>query len=101
MRGGIREFVSFINENKTPVHDQVVYMAGGEGRRHGRGGASVHRRLQRDHRLLRQQHPYPPEGGMHEEGFKRAITTVLNSYGRKMKLLKEDERCPATTAGRV
>jgi DNA gyrase subunit B len=35
---------------------------------------------------------HTPEGGMHEEGFKRALTTVLNAYGRKIKLLKDDEK---------
>ena len=35
---------------------------------------------------------HTPEGGMHEEGFKRALTNALNAYGRKMKILKEDEK---------
>ena len=35
---------------------------------------------------------HTPEGGMHEEGFKRALTSVLNAYGRKIKLLKDDEK---------
>lgn len=35
---------------------------------------------------------HTPEGGMHEEGFKRALTTVLNSYGKKIKMLKDDEK---------
>ena len=35
---------------------------------------------------------HTPEGGMHEEGFKRALTNVLNAYGRKIKLLKDDEK---------
>ena len=38
---------------------------------------------------------------MHEEGFKRALTTVLNSYGKKIKMLKDDEMSPARTAGRA
>ena len=35
---------------------------------------------------------HTPEGGMHEEGFKRALTTVLNNYGKKMKILKDEEK---------
>ena len=35
---------------------------------------------------------HTPEGGMHEEGFKRALTTVLNNYGKKMKLLKDEDK---------
>ncbi len=89
--GGIREFVSFINENKTPVHDQVVYMAG------EKDDAMAEVALQYTDGYSEiivsfANNIHTPEGGMHEEGFKRAITTVLNSYGRKMKLLKEDEK---------
>ena len=89
--GGIREFVSFINENKTPVHDQVVYMAG------EKDDAMAEVALQytdgyNEIIVSFANNIHTPEGGMHEEGFKRAITTVLNSYGRKMKLLKEDEK---------
>ena len=35
---------------------------------------------------------HTPEGGMHEEGFRRALTNALNAYGRKMKILKDDEK---------
>ena len=35
---------------------------------------------------------HTPEGGMHEEGFKRALTTVLNAYGKKINLLKNDDK---------
>ena len=89
--GGIREFVTFINENKTPVHDQVVYMAG------EKDDAMAEIALQytdgyNEIIVSFANNIHTPEGGMHEEGFKRAITTVLNSYGRRMKLLKEDEK---------
>jgi DNA gyrase subunit B len=89
--GGIREFVSFINENKTPVHDEVVYMAG------EKDDAMAEVALQYTDGYSEiivsfANNIHTPEGGMHEEGFKRAITTVLNSYGKKMKLLKEDEK---------
>ena len=89
--GGIREFVSFINENKTPVHDQVVYMAG------GKDDAMAEVALQytdgyNEIIVSFANNIHTPEGGMHEEGFKRAITNVLNSYGHKTKLLKDDEK---------
>ena len=35
---------------------------------------------------------HTPEGGMHEDGFKRALTNVLNAYGKKMKILKDDDK---------
>ena len=89
--GGIREFVSFINENKTPVHDQVIYMAG------EKDDAMAEVALQytdgyNEIIVSFANNIHTPEGGMHEEGFKRAITNVLNSYGHKTKLLKDDEK---------
>ena len=89
--GGIREFVTFINENKTPVHDQVVYMAG------EKDDAMAEVALQytdgyNEIIVSFANNIHTPEGGMHEEGFKRAITNVLNNYGHKVKLLKEDEK---------
>ena len=39
--GGIREFVTWINRHKTPLHQDVIYMAGTEGRRHGGGRHAV------------------------------------------------------------
>ena len=89
--GGIREFVTFINENKTPVHDQVVYMAG------EKDDAMAEVALQytdgyNEIIVSFANNIHTPEGGMHEEGFKRAITNVLNNYGHKTKLLKEDEK---------
>ena len=87
--GGIREFVTFINENKTPVHEQVVYMAG------EKADAMAEIALQYTDGYSEiivsfANNIHTPEGGMHEEGFKRAITTVLNNYGKKMKILKDD-----------
>ena len=44
---------------------------------------------------------HTPEGGMHEEGFKRALTTVLNNYGKKKAFSRTRTKYPATTAGRA
>ena len=89
--GGIREFVSFINENKTPVHNEVIYMAG------EKDDAMAEVALQYTDGYSEiivsfANNIHTPEGGMHEEGFKRAITNVLNAYGKKAKLLKDDEK---------
>jgi DNA gyrase subunit B len=89
--GGIREFVSFINENKTPAHDEVIYMAG------EKDDAMAEVALQYTDGYSEiivsfANNIHTPEGGMHEEGFKRAITSVLNNYGKKAKLLKDDEK---------
>ncbi len=89
--GGIREYVSFINTNKTPLHDAVIYMAG------AREDSMAEIAMQyndgyQENMVSFANNVRTPEGGMHEEGFKRALTTVLNSYGRRMKLLKDDEK---------
>ena len=89
--GGIREFVAWLNKSKDALHDQVIYMAG-----------------QKDDSMAEIAFQYndsyndtiysfannvrTPEGGMHEEGFKRALTATLNAYGRKIKMLKDDEK---------
>ncbi len=89
--GGIREFVAFINRNKTPIHDGVIYMAG------SREDAMAEVSLQYNDGYSEvmvsfANNVHTPEGGMHEEGFKRALTNALNAYGRKIKLLKDDEK---------
>ena len=89
--GGIREFVTYINRNKTPIHDGVIYMAG------SKEDAMAEVSLQYNDSYSEiivsfANNVHTPEGGMHEEGFKRALTNALNAYGRRMKILKDDEK---------
>ena len=89
--GGIREFVSFINRNKEPLHEQVIYMSG------AREDSMAEVAMQyndgyNEIMVSFANNVHTPEGGMHEEGFRRALTTALNTYGRKIKLLKDDEK---------
>ena len=89
--GGIREFVSFINKNKTPIHDGVIYMSG------MKDDSIAEIALQytdtyNEILVSFANNVHTPEGGMHETGFKQALTNVLNAYGRKMKLLKDEEK---------
>ncbi|MGI5962323.1 MAG: DNA topoisomerase (ATP-hydrolyzing) subunit B [Lawsonibacter sp.] len=89
--GGIREFVSFINRNKDPLHNQVIYMSGAK----EDSMAEVAMQYNDGYNEIMvsfANNVHTPEGGMHEEGFKRALTNVLNAYGRKIKLLKDDEK---------
>ena len=89
--GGIREFVSFINRSKDPIHPDVIYMSGQK----EDSMAEVAFQYNDGYNetiVSFANNVHTPEGGMHEEGFKRALTTVLNAYGRKMKLLKDDEK---------
>jgi len=89
--GGIREFVTWLNRNKDALHGDVIYMAGQK----DDGIAEV--ALQYNDSYNETIYSFAnnvrtTEGGMHEEGFRRALTTVLNNYGRKIKMLKDDEK---------
>ncbi len=89
--GGIREFVTFINANKTPVHDKVIYMAG------SRDDSVCEIAIQYNDSFSTNlvsfaNNIHTPEGGMHETGFKMALTRVLNNYGIKNNILKNDDK---------
>ena len=89
--GGIREFVQFINRNKTPIHEDVIYMSG------EKNGSTAEVAMQyndgyNDIIVSFANNIHTPEGGMHEEGFRRALTTAVNAYGKKAGLLKGDEK---------
>ena len=89
--GGIREFVTFLNTNKTPVHEDVIYMSG------KKDDAMAEIAMQytdtyNEVIVSFANNVHTPEGGMHEDGFKRALTAALNKYGKKMNILKGDEK---------
>ena len=89
--GGIREFVTFINRNKTPIHDGVIYMSG------AREDSMAEIAMQyndgyQEVMVSFANNVHTPEGGMHEEGFRRALTNTLNAYGRKIGVLKNDDK---------
>lgn len=88
--GGIREFVRYINRNKNALHEEVIYMSG------VREDSECEVALQYNdgyNEILVSfaNNIHTPEGGMHETGFKAALTRVLNAYGRKTNILKEGE----------
>ena len=89
--GGIREFVSFINQNKTPLHNEVIYMKG------ERSDSEAEIALQYNDSYNEiivsfANNIHTPEGGMHETGFRTALTRVLNAYGTKAGILKNDDK---------
>ncbi len=89
--GGIREFVTWLNRAKTPIHDSVVYMSGS--REDSMAEVAFQYNDGYNESIISfANNVHTPEGGMHEEGFKRALTTVLNNYGKKMKILKDEEK---------
>ena len=89
--GGIREYVSFINQNKTPVHKDIIYMAGSKEDSMAEIAMQYNDSYQ-ENMVSFANNVRTNEGGMHEEGFRRALTTVLNAYGKEKKLLKDDEK---------
>ena len=90
--GGIREFVTFINQNKTPLHEKVIYMAGSKDDSMAEIAMQYCEDSYNEIIVSFANNVHTPEGGMHEEGLKRALTNVLNAYGKKAKLLKDDDK---------
>ncbi len=89
--GGIREFVSFINRNKTPIHEDVIYMSGSKEDSMAEI-AMQYTDTYNEIIVSFANNVHTPEGGMHEEGFKRALTAAVNNYGKKMNFLKGDDK---------
>ena len=88
--GGIKEFVTWLNRSKTPIHPGVIYMAGQKGDSMAEL-AFQYNDSYSETILSFANNVHTPEGGMHETGFKQALTTTLNAYGKKMNLLKDGD----------
>ena len=89
--GGIREFATWTNRHKTVIHQDVIYMEG------VKGDASAEIAIQYNDGYNESLQSFAndvrtPEGGMHETGFKTALTRVLNSYGVKNGIIKGDDK---------
>ena len=89
--GGIKEFVSFLNRNKAPIHEDVIYMSG------KKGDAMAELAFQYSDTYTEvivsfANNVHTPEGGMHEDGFKLALTRALNKYGKEKGILKGDDK---------
>ncbi len=89
--GGIREFAVWSNRNKTAIHDDVIYMSG------SKDDASAEIAVQYNDGYSETMLSFAndvrtPEGGMHEVGFKTALTRVLNAYGTKNGIIKGEDK---------
>ena len=89
--GGIREFATWTNRHKTVIHQDVIYMEG------MKGDASAEIAIQYNDGYNESIQSFAndvrtPEGGMHETGFKTALTRVLNAYGAKNGIIKGDDK---------
>ncbi len=88
--GGIREFVAYLNNSKTPLYNQIIYCEGEQ------NGVLVEVAIQHNDSFQENAYGFvnnilTPEGGTHIMGFRNALTKTLNDYGRKNKLLKDNE----------
>ena len=90
--GGIREFVTFINRNKTPLHEGVIYMSGSRDDSMAEIAMQYCEDSYNEVIVSFANNVHTPEGGMHEEGLKRALTNVLNAYGKKAGIFKGEEK---------
>ena len=88
--GGISEYVKFINQNKTPIHDDIIHLEGQD------SGVFFEVALQYNDGYSDNIYSFvnninTHDGGTHEEGVRRALTRVINNYARKANLLKDKD----------
>jgi DNA gyrase subunit B len=88
--GGISEYVTMLNKDKTLIHEKPIYLEGKE------DNISVEIALQYNDGYIANTYSFVNnintyEGGTHDEGVKRALTRVINSYARKNKFLKDND----------
>ncbi len=88
--GGIKEYVEYLNKNKDPLYEQIIYCEGEKG--------DIHVEVALQHTNSFQEGMYSfvnnittPEGGTHLSGFKSALTKTLNDYAKANRLLKDNE----------
>ncbi len=88
--GGISEYVKFINQGKTPIHEDIIHLEGME--------ENVFFEVALQYNTGYNDNIYSfvnnintHDGGTHEEGVKRALTRVINNYARKNNILKEKD----------
>ena len=89
--GGISSFVEHLNRNKTPLHEEVIFISG------RKDDAIAEIALQYNDGYNENITSFAnnintTEGGMHETGFKTALTKVINDYARKFKIMKDDDK---------
>ena len=89
-KGGIKEFVQYLNRSKTPLYEQIIYCEG------TKDNVEVEVAMQHNDSYTDNTYGFvnnitTPEGGTHVVGFRNAITKTFNDYARKNKLLKDSE----------
>ncbi|MGH3277431.1 MAG: DNA topoisomerase subunit B [Streptosporangiaceae bacterium] len=88
--GGIADFVRYLNASKDPVHESVIDF-GEEGE-----GIAAEVAMQWTGAFSESVHTFAntintAEGGTHEEGFRSALTTIVNRWAREQKLIRDKD----------
>ena len=88
--GGISEYVKFLNKNKTPIQNDIIHLEGED------EGVFFEVAMQYNTGYTSNIYSFvnninTHDGGTHEEGVRRALTRVLNSYARKTGMLKDKD----------
>ena len=88
--GGLKEYVVFLNQNRTAIHQNVVYVEGEAGGIEVEVAAQYNDSYQQSiYSFCNNIHTH--EGGTHEEGFRMSLTRVINNYARNNKFLKDND----------
>ena len=88
--GGIKEYVAYINKNKTPIHEEIIYVEDMQQEITIEVGMQYNDGYQSNiYSFCNNINTH--EGGTHEEGFRLALTRVINNYAKSKGLLKKDE----------
>ena len=90
--GGITEFIKYLNRNKTPLHEEVIYLAGERNDSTAEVALQYCGDMYNEMLLSFANNINTQDGGMHETGFKAALTKVLNDYGKKTNMLKGEDK---------
>lgn len=88
--GGLKEYIAFLNKNKSPIHEEIIYVEGEQ------DNIQVEIAMQYNDGYVPNVYSFcnninTGEGGTHEEGFKLALNRTLNNYAKEVGLLKKDE----------
>jgi len=88
--GGISEYVRFINQEKSVVHEEIIHLDGEEDNVFFEVAMQYNSNYN-DNIYSFVNNINTHDGGTHEEGVRRALTRVINSYARKTGILKDKD----------
>lgn len=89
--GGIKSFVEWLNQNKTPIHDEIIYV---EAKKEDTEVeiAMQYTQSYTENLISFANDIHTTEGGTHETGFKSALTKVFNDFAKKLNFIKDNDK---------